>query len=302
MNKKVATKATMLDEAAQTAVLEVAKKVTAKPDETLKLLTDIQLDLGARIASIQSTMAENIKTVADLDQAIELKKEQLKQWGEVTDLTLMLDTLKAEIAATKESWTAEAEARAIQWAQEETERETAQTREETLYVINRDAKRKEEEATYTAARTATRLKHTDEDLVRDRTYTARLAELTEREKTLEGLQAQVAGIQTLVDGAVKKAEGTLRGVLTSEFNHQRALAEKDVATAKALSEAEIKALKETVARVEKTNVALTAQAEASNTKVADMAAQYAAALSGQKALGAVQEFASTQNTNAAGKR
>lgn len=274
--------------------LATAKKLTEKPDATLNALTTLELDLTGRIGAVRTELSTSLKQVAELDQAIVLKKDELAKWGEVKDLTLMLDELRSTIDATKAQWATDKEAHEAAVALEAQERSAARAHEEKLYTVSRDSQRAEEQATYDAQRKALKLKHADEDLVRDRAHQAREAALKAREEELANLQKQVAAFPTQLEKAVKDAVGQNTGILTAQFRHTQELAAKDSSTAKTLADAQIRNLTDSVAAKDRTIATLETRLEAADRKVENMALEVAKAASGKLALDTLQQDRANQ--------
>lgn len=272
-------------------------------EKAMTKLTSAGLDVQKLLGQIQGTFAEQYAEVQTVQQAVEAYRAELEQlYGKdviLSDLNDLLNEHDRRMAELEQDFR-DAEAnhqrqvtelsRVYNERRQQLERDRNQ--EETDFRFRREQTRRTEEAEYNERR------REQERELNDREFA-----LSAREQELENLKAQVAGFEARLKSETERAVAIATNSLKKELTNTYALERKDLENQLNLEKANSANLQRQVKAVEDRNADLQKEVAASNLRITEISKAAMESTSGQRALGAVQEYAATQgNAGPAGRR
>lgn len=276
------------------AVLDSVKGIQL--EKVVNDVGSLQVKVQDALASLSADMTVKIQSMREVDAAIQLKETRLKELHNIEAEAVTLDDMIAQKAAEQEAWDKSRLERAQKWQEEAIERAKRWSLEDSErgYAITTRTKRENDEfaSLVEAHQRAEAIRLAD--LQRD--WDARTAAIVEQELEIAGLKAQVAEFPTKLDAAVKAAEATLSNTLKRQYDGEIAMLRKDnqfAADAARMSEAAAEAM---ATDLRSQIATLQAQLLAARTDAKEVATKALEASSGQAAMKAMQDMASTQNS------
>lgn len=265
-----------------------------KVDETIKKLTDVNLSVGRTLSDVQQQIIEKVGELEEINEAIELKNIELQTiydkevvLKETTDLLYAHRQLEKEHEEQRAAWTKN-------FQEESAEKLRERARNEEQYKFNQNVERRNIEN-----------KFADEDRIRttqnavkqgelERNWAQREAELKAKENDFANYKAQVEAFPTKLDAEVKKEVAIATSSVKRDLTHQFALEKKDLETQLQVANQNNVAAQRSINSLETEVERLRTALEAANQKIVDVANGAFASVSGQAALGALQNFGNGQ--------
>ena len=269
------TRVTRASKAVNDAAVAV-KELT--PKSATDKLQVAKLAVANKLAEIDAVVVESLQELQTLRLAKEALQQEIKDLHSIDVTAETMAALEAEFEAFKvrmaeEKKKAEADHnelianRAKTWAHEE---------QDHKFQIEQRDKRDADTFKFAAEQ-------------RQRVEDMRLAALTEREKKMSDLEAEVAGLPAKLDSGIKTAVASATEALKQKYEHAAALAAADAKAKNDLLSAQNAALVAQNAASEKARAEAVAVAEKARQELNSLAQAAVNASSGREALKAVQE-------------
>lgn len=280
-------------------VLESVKDLT--PQKVVAEVSNLQLSVQGQLASIQNSMTVQLQKLTELDTAITLKEQRLKDLFAIEAEAVTLDDLRMQIENERIKADADSENIRRNWTEEETDR-------------NKRWKREEDEHTYTFASMKKRVMeefHAEVEKNK-RNEAIRQADLnktwSEREIILKAKEADYNAMKTLVDGfdarlkqEISKAETIKENSLKKEYEHTKALLIKDNDAAKNMAAMEVKSADAKATALAEQVKELQVQLVSARADAKEVASQALQSASGRQVADALQRVVDTRDTTPSGK-
>ena len=275
---------------AQAAVEQILSKAdTAVSVDVQNALTELKDAVSREADKLCAQLVEEAEKYRNLQEAVKLKTDELKQIYEIDASASALLALieahrrkQAEFEAEESQWQAEFESRkerqeaALSAEEEEKMRQRTREEEEYNYKWERDCAQKkakfEDELAALQKDISTRRSDFEAECAR------RSTELDERESAVEAkeeefkaLKEQVDGLEATIAAAVAKAEKELTARLKSEFDLKEQLAQKEFDGDRKVYEARLAALQGQNEALSKQLEDVTARQEKAYAQVQDIA-------------------------------
>lgn len=268
-------------------LLEAVSKLDAQ--SVINEVGTLQTSLQTTLAGLSAGVATKIELMKQVDEAINLKEERLKELFGIEQQAMDIEFIKQQKADEEETFDKTREKRDTEWAEETNVRAKnwQREREEHDYAVAQQKKRALEEYTAEVSERKRREQIRQEELQRG--WDAREAALKTQEAEVVELRKQVAEFDNKLKTEVSKAEAIVGNRLKKDYEHEAALLKRDSDAAQKLADAEKLALNNTIANLSEQIDSLeqavaTAQKDAKEAVIAALDSA-----SGRKAAEAVQQ-------------
>lgn len=291
----MAVKGTKSRKAAETQDQKVLNEVKSMTFDTVtKELAGVQVELQQTLAELSGKLAEQWQKLEDVQKAIELKHDELKELHDIEAAATNLDDLQAQIAETKETWGEEQ----AQWKRDFEEMKAEQrkvwAREQQDYLYEQDQKKRKMEDTmlWEFAQKEKANREKQEQL--EKTWNEREIELKKREQELNELRQ----LKEQMPEQIKKAENAAVAVASNsikkEYEHKQQISQKDAEMEKRLADAKAASDQQTIDKLQALVVDLKAQIEQAHQRVADISTKALDSASGRATTEALQRMMETE--------
>lgn len=271
------------------AAVEQANGLTA--DSVVNKLASAQIEVQKKLGEVQATITGAIAELGVVNQAIVAKKNELKEIhgievsaGTLAELQLAIEQEKANAAKYEEELTQQ------------------RLRAEEKYAYEIGVRRRNETDAFNAKLQAEKKAFEAEVATVKAGFEKREADVKAAETELTKLRAEVAAHPETLKAELAKNAAVVGNAAKKEYEHQKALADKDNANTLAnvqrelaVTQASNKSLAEELAR---TRVDL----EKARQSVELLGSKALEASSGKSALDAIQKFTEQQANNSGGKK
>jgi len=234
------------------------RAVETKEQEVLEAVKDLSFDsVSGAVAQTQVAVQQTLATVSaqltaqlqilrDVEEAIQLRREELKRLHDIEVTASTLDELQAEIQRQRQAWDEEEAAKKRAFAEQQSERNKKWAREEEEYQYRTEQKHKKLEDTHAALMAEQDKKNRAEQERLEKLWAEREAELKKREQELAELRALKEQLPELIKKAENAAGAVAGNSVKKEYETKMQLAAKDAEMASRLSEQEIRSHLETI--------------------------------------------------------
>lgn len=296
-------------EARDTHAKNVLADVSGLTAETaVKKVTEAGLTINKTLAGINEQVISLVEELKQLDEAIQLKTEELNGLHGKDVAASAIDVLVAEYDKKKAELEAEMErlqkdiedTRAKAAADLATEREAAELarkRAEEAYAYDTQQQRKKEQDAFAETLRQQAATERDRKEKLEKEWAAREEALKLREKELEDLRKQVAEFPQVLKKETDTASAIVGNRVKSEWDMKLTLATKDAETAQRVASMEIASLKETTAKQAQAIQTLQAELNEAKRQVQAIAEKALESASGARALAEVQGVIQSREFN-----
>jgi hypothetical protein len=201
------------------------------PTESANHFENLKRSLNSSIDDVKERYLAEQKTLILLVQGIELKTNEL---AELHDIKVNIDTLSALLLAQKEKSTAfekEMNEARQHFEQEMVEKHREWQQEEQKYVYQRDLAREKDRNRYEMAKHSLEQELTSMRFKAQKEFDEREARIVANEQDLQRLEQykeKIAQMPEELRKAVQKAEETLTKQLTTKFDYEAQLLQKEI--------------------------------------------------------------------------
>ena len=256
--------------------------------------TKLSLSLQDSLSKVSNALKAKIEECQVLDEAIELKKQELNELGKKDVVTTSLDVMVAEYQAKKQELDglilAARKQREEEALQAKKERDEEESEYEYNIALNRRAAEDESKHRALELSRANQLKQAD----LERGWAMKAEELKKREIDLANLQLRLANLDKEVEAKVASAVNLATNSLNTSKHFEVSMLKKDMESSKQMFETKLASASDTISRQAETITTLQRQLDSTNVKLQSIAEKSLESQSGQQALAKVQEFAQTQ--------
>ncbi|QDE82010.1 kinetoplast-associated protein [Myxococcus xanthus] len=293
----VSTKEQDAQEAHAKNVLADVSNLTA--ESAVKKVTEAGLTINKTLAGINEQVISLVEELKQLDEAIQLKTEELNGLHGKDVAASAIDVLVAEYDKKKAELEAEMErlqkdiedTRAKAAADQSAERqatEVARKRAEEEYTYDTQLQRKKEQDAFAESLRQQAATERDRKEKLEKDWATREDALKLREKELEDLRKQVADFPLVLKKETDTAAAITGNRVKSEWELKLTLATKDAETAQRVAAMEISSLKETATKQAQSLQMLQTELAEAKRQVQAIAEKALESASGARALAEVQ--------------
>lgn len=252
-------------------------------------IASTQVEVQKSLAALSAKLVEQLQVLGNVEEAITLKREELKQLYNIESAAVSLDDMEAKIEVQREAWKEEQARKQREFAEQQSERSKTWERndEEYQYRMEQEHKKTEDEFAYRLAQQEKANRDKQEML--EKNWTQREDELKKREKELEDLRTQAAGIPEVVRKAENAAVAVATNSVKKEYETKIVLATKDAETAQKLAAQEVAALRAALEKAHAQLAELKTQLDQAHHDVKEISAKALESASGRSAMEALQK-------------
>jgi hypothetical protein len=271
-------------------------------DAVSSALANAQVEVQEQLAMVSAKLAEQLQVLRKVEDAIRLRREELKELHQVEVQAGTLDELTAQIEVQRKSWEEEKALKAREFSEMRSERNKSWAREEEEYQYKIAQEHKKLEDTFKALQADQERKNREGQRELEKTWGEREAELKKREQELTDLRTFKENHPEVVKKEVNAAVAQATNSVKKEYETKMVLAAKDSETDKRLAEQNIQSLQQTNGRQQQQLDDLKAQLETAHREVKDIAAKALESASGRATTEALQRLMEKeQSSTKAGK-
>ncbi len=281
-------------------VLAIVKPL--KAPSVVTELAEVQVAVQETFAGLTSKITDKLALVDNLDKAISLKEDRLKELHGIEAAAVSLDDIKAQHTEEDTRWQQQVDVRQARWDEEDVERDKQVTREaeEHTYSFEQMSKKALDEHKALVATNQRQEAVRVEQL--KKSWDDRSAALAAQEKEVNELRLKVANIPTEIDNAVKREVAIATNSVKREYETKIALASKDAEANAKINEANNASMKQQLTSYQQQIVTLQAELKAANDRAEAIAAKALDASSGRQALEAVERANASRDQGTKGTR
>ena len=242
--KRTTTRSKKVEESQAKAILESVKNL--KPEDVINDIGNLQVGLQGTLAGISAEISNKSEQMQNIDEAIALKNQELKDLYEIETEAVNLEDIKLQRETAIDEFTKEQTAREAQWAEDEKERRKRWAREEEDHRWTSRIQQRQIRDDFEAEMIALRKQEDDrkDALIKD--WTQREEHLAGREKELEELKQQVAGFEAKLKAEASKTEAMVTHSLMKDYEQQIKLADMEKDAQLALNHAQVESMRSTI--------------------------------------------------------
>jgi len=227
-------------------VAALAAVSEADVKQTLDQIGDLQASMQGTLAGLGATMVSKIEELGQLNTAIDVQKDALK---ELHDIEVQAETLAELEEREQERLTAHekaAEARALEWAEQDAARLQLLTREseQAQYQREQREKRALEEFNASVTERQRQERFRMEDV--NRQMSDKIEAVEAREAAVSEKEEEIAAFPAKLEAAVAAATEAAETKAQQAFGHERTILKKDAEGKLALAHQQIQALEATI--------------------------------------------------------
>lgn len=298
--KTVQTKSDVANKEKNEATLKTAANLTI--DAAAKKVTEAQLSIGKTLSDVTSKLQENLQELNTVSQAVELKKEELKNIYGAEQVLKNIDELKADFENQKASIDLAFEAYKQESEARQASLELERTKEEEQFNYELQQTRRSEQLAHEENVRIAAAQERDRRENIERGFKEREETLKKAENELIVLRTQVQGFPAEIDSAVKKAEAIATNSVKREYEHKLSLLQKDFETSQLVANNTIKSLNERLAAQDNVIGQLQSRLSDADKRVTEIATKALEAASSTKSLADVQNLIQTQNNGTSARK
>ena len=267
----------------------------------VKEMGDLQVQVQQGLASLSASLTGKVQKLNEVDQAINLREQRLKDLFQIEAEAVSIDDLRQQReqeAADHERTRKDRDAR---WAEQEAER-------------LKKWKREEEEHAYTTKVQRDRAvlehqelvaQHQRDEAIRqaafERVLSSRDEAMKAREGELDELRKTVAGVDAKVKTEVARETAIVTNVLKKQHEYELQLVRKDAETAKLIHDNETTSLKASIATLQEQVRDLNAQLLAARADAKEVAQEALKSAAGRQTVDALQGALTSAGVTGKGK-
>jgi chromosome segregation ATPase len=253
----------------------------------------LQVSVQESLANLSGALSSKIQEMQNLETAIALKNQRLKELHNIESEAVTLDDMKAQREAEQQEWNAQRNEREQEWDEEENERNRRLQRAEDEYRYNFEQLKKKQYDEFDAEMNKKKRDEALRSETLERSWKERDAAIKAKEQEFTNLQAQVAGFDQRLKTEVAKAEAVLSNTLKKQYDHEMALLKKDFDAEKNLHQIRVSAMDETITSLQDQIKDLQAQLAQARSDAKEVASQALQSASGRDVAVALQRVVDT---------
>jgi len=287
----------------KTADVAAALKAAANinPKDVNDKINELQTEMAGTLAGVGLALTKRLEDLEQIDLAIDARKDELKNIHEIEIEADTLESLKQEHEASVKQWDLEETERQAGWDREAMERQAAWEREEAehQYAIKIRDKQDTDAFNASVAQRKFAEKQRQDEVAAN--LQLRIAEVEDREKKMEELEAIAASVDGRIATAVEEAVTEAKAAQEKANQFQTTILKKDYEGKLALANQTVTAQEAQIARMQSTIDQLNEDIATIRAENKEIAVGALEAASGKKALEAVQQTTETMSQPTSGK-
>jgi colicin import membrane protein len=252
-------------------------------------IASTQVEVQKSLAALSAKLVEQLQLLGNVEEAIALKREELKQLYNIEAAAVSLDDLDAKIEAQRESWKDEQARKQREFAEQQSERNKQWARSEEEYQYRMALEHKKTEDTFADQMAQQAKANRDKQEMLEKNWGQREEELKKREKELEELRAQVAAMPEQIRKAENAAAAVATNSVKKEYETKIVLATKDSEMASKLAAQEVASLRQALEKAHAQLAELKTQLDQAHHDVKEISAKALESASGRSAMEALQK-------------
>lgn len=260
-----------------------------------------QVEVQKSLAGLSARLVEELETLRNVEEAIALKREELKQLYDIESAAVDLDELYAKIDGQRAAWDEEQGRKQREFAELQGERNKQWARAEEEYQYRVAQEHKKQEDAFRGRMEEQEKANRNKQEVLDKGWHEREAELKKRETELAELRARVDAIPEMVKKAENAASAVAGNSVKKEYETKMVLATKDAETAQKLAAQEVASLKQALEKTTAQVADLKTQLEQAHHDVKEISAKALESASGRSAMEALQKVLEKEPSGKQGK-
>jgi len=287
----------------KTADVAAALKAAANinPKDVNDKINELQTEMAGTLAGVGLALTKRLEDLEQIDLAIDARKDELKNIHEIEIEADTLESLKQEHEASVKQWDLEETERQAGWDREAMERQAAWEREEAehQYAIKIRDKQDTDAFNASVAQRKFAEKQRQDEVAAN--LQLRIAEVEDREKKMEELEAIAASVDGRIATAVEEAVTEAKAAQEKANQFQTTILKKDYEGKLALANQTVTAQEAQIARMQSTIDQLNEDIATIRAENKEIAVGALEAASGKNALEAVQQTTETMSQPTSGK-
>jgi len=274
-------------------------------DNVVQNISSLGLNVSKTLASLSEQLAEEVRRLLDVREAVELEKKELARLHQLDVAATALDQLVQEysrqkqeleqqIASQRAAWEEETRAAERERREQEESLKKQRQREVEDYEYKKALERKKAQDKYEEEMRLLEKKNQEKQEALEKSWQQREAALREREEELAQLKKDASQFPERLQKEVERAAAESARQAEARYEQQVLLLRKDSEAEKRLAELRVKSLEETVVQQSAQIATLQKQLEEAKQQVQDIAVKAIEGASGARALSHVNQIAIEQ--------
>jgi hypothetical protein len=264
-------------------------------------IASTQVEVQKSLAGLSAKLVEQLQVLHNVEEAINLKRDELKQLYDIEAAAIELDDLTAKIEIQHEAWEEEQARKKREFAELQSERNKQWARSDEEYQYQLAQTHKKAEDTFTARIAEQEKANRDRQETLEKGWAERETELKKRENELAELRTQVNNFPEVVKKEVNAAVAVATNSVKKEYETKIVLAAKDSETAQKLAGQEVASLKQVIEKANAQLAELKSQLDQAHHDVKEISAKALESASGRSAMEAVQKVLEKEQNFKPGK-
>jgi hypothetical protein len=281
---------------------EVLEAVTGLSLDTVSTtLASTQVEVQKSLADLSAKLVERLQLLKNVEEAIQLKQEELKQLYNLEAKEIELDDLKAEIQKQRELWEEEQARKARENEEQRSERQKNWRREEEEYKYQWAQQQRKLEDTFKQKMEDQEKANRNKQEQIEKNWAEREAELKKRENEFAELKAKVEAHPEVVKKEVNAAVAVATNSVKKEYETKATLAQKDLEMFQKLAAQETASLRQALEKAGAEIGSLKSQLDQARADVKEISARALDSASGRDAMAAMQKIIEKEPSSKQGK-
>jgi colicin import membrane protein len=257
-------------------------------------ITATQVEVQKSLADLSAKITDQLQMLRKIEDAIELKRDELKSLYDMEAKAIDLDELTAQIEAQRKAWVDEQTQKKREFAENQSERnkQWARAEEEYQYKLAQEHRKQQDE--FATLMTQKEKENRDRQEQLDKSWAEREGELKKRETEMAELREKVANMPETIKKEVNAAVAVATNSVKKEYDTKILLAAKDTETAQKLASQEVASLTQTTTKLHAQIEDLKAQLEQAHRDMKEISAKALESASGRSAMEALQKVLETE--------
>ena len=260
-----------------------------------------QVEVQKSLAGLSAKLVEELETLRNIEEAITLKREELKQLYDIESAAVDLDELYAKIDSQREAWEEEQARKQREFADMQSERNKQWARAEEEYQYRLAQEHKKQDDAFKGKHEEQEKANRNRQEALEKSWAEREAELKKRETELQELRAKVDAIPEMVKKAENAAQAVATNSVKKEYETKMVLSQKDMDVGQKLAAQEVAALKSALEKATAQSADLRTQLEQAHHDVKEISAKALESASGRSAMEALQKVLEKEPAGKQGK-
>lgn len=280
-------------------ILNTAKDL--KLNDVVEELGALQISVQNNLATLTATLTSKIQQLSDVQTAIELKEQRLKDLHGIENEAIRLDDIKAQIAEAEAVAQEKQKVNLKQWDDMVAERNKNWQRDEEEHKYSIDQMRKKAADEYNAMLEKNKRDEAIRQDALNRTWSDREKALQAQEADVANLKKQVADFDVTVKAKVEQAQAIVSASLKQKYEHEIAMMKKDFDAQKTLGDTKISAMSDSMSKLEAQIDELNKQLAAARQDAKEIATSALQSASGRQVADALQKVVDAKSDSNAKK-